>query len=106
MFCYCVEDTGKMVMPRRGSETFISAIGHLDGRIDLDKNNLFEKEDDEPASQEKIGIDMDLGNRALVDLSMMAAKLAYENAEVVKNVVSHHWEVLLPSPPLPLRNLK
>lgn len=94
MLCCCFEDTGKMVMPQRGSETFISAIGHLDGRIDLDKNDLFEKGDDEPASKEKIGINMDLGNRALVDLSMMAAKLAYENAEVVKNVVNQHWQVL------------
>lgn len=82
-----------MVMPQRGSETFISAIGHLDGRIDLDKNDLFKQLGDKPASEEKIGISMDLANRSLVDLSMMAAKLAYENANVVRNVVNQHWKV-------------
>lgn len=90
-------NTGKIVMPRRGSETFISAIGHLDGRIDLDKNDLFGG-DDEPAFKEKAGINMNLGNRALLDLSMMAAKLAYENANVVKNVVNQHWEVFFTLP--------
>lgn len=82
-----------MVMPQRGSETFISAIGHLDGRIDLDKNDLFKQLGDKPASEEKIGISMHLANRSLVDLSMMAAKLAYENANVVRNVVNQHWKV-------------
>ncbi|KAL1810635.1 hypothetical protein DCAR_0730348 [Daucus carota subsp. sativus] len=84
---------GKMVMPQRGSDTFISAIGHLDGRIDLDKNDLFKQLGDKPASEEKIGISMHLANRSLVDLSMMAAKLAYENANVVRNVVNQHWKM-------------
>lgn len=86
-----------MVIPQRGSETFISAIGHLDGRIGLDKNDLFAKGDGGPASGER-GIQMDIGNRALMDLCMMAAKLSYENANVVKNVVNQHWKACCFSP--------
>ena len=73
------EGAGKVFMPQRGSETFISAIGHLDGRIDLFKSNSWV----EGAS----GLQVEIGNRALMDLCMVASKLAYENANVVRNVV-------------------
>lgn len=36
---------------------------------------------------------VELDDRATMDLCMMASKLAYENAEVVRNVVVHHWKV-------------
>ncbi|CAM8954312.1 unnamed protein product [Rhodiola kirilowii] len=73
---------GKVVIPVRGSETYISTIGHIDGRINLYKSeNLADR------------IKVELGNRALMDLCIMAAKLAYENAYVVKNVVNHHWKM-------------
>lgn len=78
-------------MPRRGSETFISAIGHLDGRIDLDKNDLFLKETCGIDSGDR-GIQVEIENRGLMDLCMMASKLAYENANVVRNVVNRHWK--------------
>ncbi|KAK4361730.1 hypothetical protein RND71_016971 [Anisodus tanguticus] len=83
---------GKVVMPRRGSETFISAIGHLDGRIKLYKSETLTKEIGEPDFWQKI-VQLGLGHRALMDLCMMASKLAYENAKVVKNVVNLHWEM-------------
>lgn len=35
---------------------------------------------------------VDMDDRATMDLCMMASKLAYENAEVVRNVVVHHWK--------------
>ena len=78
-------------MPQRGSETFISAIGHLDGRIDLDKNDLFLKEICGTDSGNR-GIQVEIENRGLMDLCMMASKLAYENANVVRNVVNQHWK--------------
>ncbi|XP_009796494.1 triacylglycerol lipase OBL1 [Nicotiana sylvestris] len=80
---------GKVVMPHRGSETFISAIGHLDGRINLYKSETLTKEIGEPDFWQKIGI----GHRALMDLCMMASKLAYENEKVVRNVVNLHWKM-------------
>ncbi|KAK9066137.1 hypothetical protein SSX86_013458 [Deinandra increscens subsp. villosa] len=72
---------GKMVViPKRGSATFISTIGQIDGRIDL---MLL------PPPIELLQPD----NRSLLDLSIMASKLAYENATVIKNVVNLHWKM-------------
>ncbi|KAJ9568464.1 hypothetical protein OSB04_004430 [Centaurea solstitialis] len=77
---------GKVVIPVRGSATFISTIGHIDGRIDLDPNfdDVFVFQKDDVVREE---IKLDAGNRSLMDLSMMASKLAYENANVIKNVM-------------------
>ncbi|KAJ8755942.1 hypothetical protein K2173_024487 [Erythroxylum novogranatense] len=77
---------GKVVIPKRGTETFISTIGQLDGRIDLYKpKSLAERTDD--------FLSAEVGNRVLLDLCIMAAKLAYENAKVVQSVVDHHWNM-------------
>lgn len=82
------------MIPRRGTENFLSTIGQLDGRIDLYKGQyLVEQLRDSDVGQR--GIDMELGNRILMDLCIMASKLAYENAEVVRNVVVDHWKVKL-----------
>lgn len=70
------------MIPERGSETFISTIGHLDGRIDLYKRDDLVKEVGDSAS----------GEQALMDLCIIAAKLAYENANVIRNIVVHHWK--------------
>lgn len=35
---------------------------------------------------------VELGNRALMDLCIMASKLAYENEKVVRNVVVQCWK--------------
>ncbi|CAL5361062.1 unnamed protein product [Camellia sinensis] len=83
---------GKVVMPQRGSETFISTIGHLDGRTDLYKSNSLVDRTGEPASGVK-DLQLEIGNRALTDLCMMASKLAYENAKVVRNVINLHWKM-------------
>ncbi|CAL0308881.1 unnamed protein product [Lupinus luteus] len=68
---------GQVVIPERGTETFISTIGQLDGRIELYKEKALKP---------------DIGNRALMDLCIMASKLAYENAQVIKKIVNHHWK--------------
>ncbi|KAF5793491.1 putative triacylglycerol lipase [Helianthus annuus] len=70
---------GKMVIPERGTATFISTIGHIDGRINLEA--------------EQRGIELEPGSRSLMDLCMMASKLAYENAAVINNVVNLHWKM-------------
>eukprot|EP00268_Persea_americana_P065517 TRINITY_DN8756_c0_g1_i2.p1 TRINITY_DN8756_c0_g1~~TRINITY_DN8756_c0_g1_i2.p1 ORF type:complete len:464 (-),score=47.99 TRINITY_DN8756_c0_g1_i2:1243-2634(-) len=78
---------GRVVFPQRDSETFISTIGHLDGRIDLYKGDFTEK----TGVSSDSGIE--IGTRVLMDLCMMASKLAYENAKVVRNIVVHHWKM-------------
>ncbi|KAF4368850.1 triacylglycerol lipase OBL1 [Cannabis sativa] len=82
LFCNIV--CGRVVVPRRGTETFISTIGQLDGRIDLHKGESLARE---------IDGEVEIGTRALMDLCIMASKLAYENAQVVNNVVVHHWKM-------------
>ncbi|XP_074295370.1 triacylglycerol lipase OBL1-like [Silene latifolia] len=72
----------RKLIPRNGeaeidenSDGFISLVGHLDSRMELDK-------------------DIKQGDgRYYPALSMMAAKLAYENASVVRNTVSRIWNM-------------
>ncbi|XP_057439739.1 triacylglycerol lipase OBL1 isoform X2 [Lotus japonicus] len=66
---------GNLVVPQRGSEAFISIVGHLDNRIDLHEGQMFTE------------FIPEMGNRALMDLCVMASKLAYENALVIKNIM-------------------
>lgn len=79
------------MVPQRGTETFISTIGHIDGRIDLFMGKSSGEDVNGSVSRET-RLKVDLGNRALMDLCIMASKLAYENAKVIKNVVLHHWK--------------
>ncbi|XP_021720363.1 uncharacterized protein LOC110688007 [Chenopodium quinoa] len=78
---------GKVVIPERGTTTFVSSIGHLDGRIDLNKTDNF----GEGSSSSNSRIEIE--NKSLMDLCVMASKLAYENASVVKEVVVNHWKM-------------
>ncbi|KAK4267117.1 hypothetical protein QN277_023944 [Acacia crassicarpa] len=86
---------GKVVVPRRGTDTFISTIGHLDRRIDLYRGQELAKAiiGGGDSMQRKSIIKPEFGNRAFMDLCMMASKLAYENAKVIKNIVNHHWKM-------------
>lgn len=83
---------GRVVVPVRGSETFISMIGHLDGRIDLYGSETLTRAVDEVASMGG-SFQAEVGSRMLMDLCIMASKLAYENAKVVENVVNLHWKM-------------
>lgn len=86
------ENTGKVVLPQRGSETFISAIGHVDGRINLYKSETLSRAAGEPEYLER-AVEVEIGSQTLMDLCIMASKLAYENELVVRNVVNLHWKV-------------
>ncbi|CAN1169033.1 Triacylglycerol lipase OBL1 [Linum perenne] len=83
---------GRLVMPERGSETFISTIGHLDGRIDLYKGSPATADADVDAVHDQDS-SFETNVEALMDLCIMASKLAYENAKVVNWVVSFHWKM-------------
>ncbi|KAF2283727.1 hypothetical protein GH714_014603 [Hevea brasiliensis] len=66
---------GKVVMPVKESETFLSTIGYIDQRVHLDKNI---KPDN---------------CRYYSALAAMAAKISYENQAFVENVVRNHWKM-------------
>ncbi|KAF3451937.1 hypothetical protein FNV43_RR08033 [Rhamnella rubrinervis] len=72
---------GKVVVPQRGTETFISTIGHIDGRIDLFMGKS-SGEDVNGSVSGETRLKIELGNRAFMDLCIMASKLAYENAKM------------------------
>lgn len=84
--------TGKLKIPRRGSENFISTIGQLDGRIDLYRTVFLSEKADDSINSDSHNVRSELGNRYLMDLCIMASKLVYENEKVVKNVVENHWK--------------
>lgn len=66
---------GKVVRPEKSSEKFKSMIGNLDLRVELDK---------------KIKIGDIRYNR---HVSIMAAKLSYENEALNKTVIQQHWQM-------------
>lgn len=61
----------------RESPSFMSAIGHTDKRVKLDKT--ISRKD----------------SKYYGALSAMAAKIAYENKAFIKNTVENHWKVQL-----------
>ncbi|CAA7056886.1 unnamed protein product [Microthlaspi erraticum] len=67
---------GEVVMPKTTSENYLSFIGHLDRRINLDKTK--NRED---------------GDLYYAALSIMSSKLAYENSARIKHVVENHWNM-------------
>ncbi|KAI4386900.1 hypothetical protein MLD38_004778 [Melastoma candidum] len=90
LFCNFI--LAQVVMPCRDSDTFISAIGNLDGRIDLYKPDLVMEDYGGLTDDERL-MKIEMGNRFMMDLCIMASKLAYENSKVVKNVVIHRWKM-------------
>ncbi|KAM1219116.1 hypothetical protein ACFX14_046305 [Malus domestica] len=67
---------GKVMVPQRDTKTFIRIFGHLDGRVDLRKGEDLAKDIVASISE---GTSVKLGNPTLMDLCIMASKLAYEN---------------------------
>ncbi|KAK7321687.1 hypothetical protein VNO77_32553 [Canavalia gladiata] len=66
---------GKMITPERSSAAFLSVVGNLDPRVDLDKNIKHKH----------------AKYKAL--LSMMASKLSYENEQFISNAVKNNWDM-------------
>lgn len=67
--------SGNVIIPDNRSRTYRSAIGLLDERIDLDKNI-------KPNNP-----------NYYASLSIMAAKLSYENESAIKTTVENNWNV-------------
>ncbi|KAJ4841536.1 hypothetical protein Tsubulata_001740 [Turnera subulata] len=66
---------GKLVKPDPKSSTFTSFVGNLDTRVELDKNI-------------RVG-----HRRYITSLSLMAAKLAYENEAFISSIIRDHWKM-------------
>ena len=62
-------------MPDRTSAEFVSFIGNLDKRVELD-TSINSKD-----------------GRYNTALAMMASKLSYENTASIQNIVEKHWKV-------------
>ncbi|KAK3029458.1 hypothetical protein RJ639_037743 [Escallonia herrerae] len=68
---------GKVVKPDKNSATYTSVVGNLDRRVELDRS--IKKGD----------------SRYDASLSMMAAKLSYENEAFVQAIIRDHWKVIV-----------
>ncbi|TXG52423.1 hypothetical protein EZV62_021592 [Acer yangbiense] len=68
--------TGKVVKPDRSSEKFMSVVGFTDKRVELDRKI-------KPINKRKY----------YTSLSLMAAKISYENQAFIKSIVKDHWKV-------------
>ncbi|BFG38864.1 hypothetical protein CerSpe_251380 [Prunus speciosa] len=66
---------GKVIIPEKDSRMFLSFIGHLDKRVELDKSI---KHGD---------------GRYNAALSMMASKISYENTFYIRTTVQEHWKM-------------
>eukprot|EP01018_Ginkgo_biloba_P001338 Gb_02777 [translate_table: standard] len=73
-----------VVMPKKGTDTYLSMIGHLDNRVNLNGRVL-----DVPP----VYANVEAGSRFCADLCIMASKLVYENENVVKNTVTNNWKM-------------
>ncbi|KAL4187405.1 hypothetical protein AMTRI_Chr09g18790 [Amborella trichopoda] len=79
---------GAVVIPHRESSEFRTFIGFLDQRVDLyGGRNSHRLILDEMLT--KVGV----GHEHLVDLCMLASKIAYENASFIEKVVTKHWDM-------------
>lgn len=63
--------------PDKSSDTFMSVVGNLDKRVELDKTIT------------------NGDTRYCASLSIMAAKLSYENENYVQNVIRDIWKVII-----------
>ncbi|XP_055805196.1 triacylglycerol lipase OBL1-like [Solanum dulcamara] len=70
---------GKAVVPDKESASYLSFIGNLDKRVELDFTNIVEE----------------VGGRRRYDeaISIMAAKAAYENKAWIETTVNDHWKM-------------
>ncbi|KAF3785999.1 putative feruloyl esterase A [Nymphaea thermarum] len=68
---------GKVVIPDRESRNFKTVLGYMDSRTDLVGH--YDKGSEDKTSQ--------------ASLSIIAAKIAYENAASIRNVVSNQWKM-------------
>ena len=75
------------MIPKQDSESYRSSVCYLDGRLDLYKTSSFLNF--LPQKGRTLNTSNDVN---LMDLTMMAAKVAYENEAYIKKAIDH-WKV-------------
>ena len=79
--------TVSVVIPKEGTETWWTFLGLMDPRLDLTKSSsLITYLPQFGAIKTVFGVD-------LLELLLMASKVAYENAAVVEYAVTKRWKV-------------
>ncbi|KAI3830611.1 hypothetical protein MKX03_016443 [Papaver bracteatum] len=85
--------TGKLVIPNKDSAEYRSILGHIDGRLDLyNKTSFSSHAKCIPNQVRGSAADNTTNEIDPLDLSMMSAKISYENAAYVKNAVTN-WKM-------------
>ncbi|KAG9447854.1 hypothetical protein H6P81_013982 [Aristolochia fimbriata] len=88
---------GSLKIPKRGTKEFRSVIGHIDGRVDLNnKPSSLLGATHFPQMKPLLVLnpfDPDKISKNTLDLTVMAAKIAYENEAYIENVVTNHWKM-------------
>lgn len=79
----------RVKIPRRGNAEFRSVLAFVDDRVELDRKRSLDNFTPLIELKDHGG----LGDINIFDLTMMAAKISYENAKYIKNVVDNHWKV-------------
>lgn len=88
--------TGRnIVIPRRGSETFLSFVGLVEHRIDLYDGGTHEcgLTRNHLINSGGINSTIEGGSRFYADLCVMASTAVYENELVIRNRVTKHWKM-------------
>ncbi|KAG0593134.1 hypothetical protein KC19_1G307000 [Ceratodon purpureus] len=84
---------GSIVIPKPGADNFLSMIGHMDPRCDLYVDTSAAGKAASTRADALVFPDEDVGSRRTADVCVLAAKLAYENPNVVKRVVEQNWKM-------------
>ncbi|KAI3914301.1 hypothetical protein MKW92_037379 [Papaver armeniacum] len=86
--------TGKLVIPNKKSAEYRSILGHIDGRLDLyNKASFSSHVKCIPNQVRGSAADNTTNEIDPLDLSIMSAKVSYENAAYVKNAVTNYWKM-------------
>ncbi|KAJ7563420.1 hypothetical protein O6H91_03G109400 [Diphasiastrum complanatum] len=84
----------------KSSENYLSIMGHLDLRTDLDSSILDSGHIDSNGRYDRGAIIRDNPNtKWAADLCMMASKLTFENSAVIKKVVTTSWKMSMVDDP-------
>lgn len=84
---------GYIVIPSSEDDNYLSLVGQMDPRATLYVNTSQYAKEHSNQADAKVFPDENVGSRATADVCVMSAKLAYENAAVVKRVVEQIWNM-------------
>ncbi|KAJ1698566.1 hypothetical protein LUZ63_007078 [Rhynchospora breviuscula] len=82
--------TGRIAVPERDSEKYLSVVGYLDRRIELHK---FYTESNREEIRKPGELPLQMEGEVMMDLCIMASKIVYENANVVQSIVNQNWKM-------------